>query len=1042
MKAIWRRLAGVIVGGLGAACALLLGLDGQREAVALAGQGSAGDLLISAVHVGLPGWGGLDEAFQIANPSLGPVVLTDSLQVVNQAGRALAFSSSGYTLAPGARIWCARNALSFTLAFGFAPALEYGYDSTPDVPNMSLDASFALSDHRGWLVLSQLQRVDTANPGGGSWPAGSNQDKSSMERRDPALGGEAGNWASSTNMSIGLDATGAPIVGTPRYTNTAYVPGVAAGASAVVINEVAWAGTAASPYDEWIELYNNTGQEIDLAGWLLRADDGMPSIQLNGKISARGFYLLERGDDNTVSNIRADQIYAGVLENEGETLSLYQVNVIDALVYGPEDVGAGMALAGIAAMPEAGWIGAPLLFYDGGSLSIEGQILFRKQDEATGALWPDTDSAADWANDVSPGRRLYGPVSEGDLYGKRVMYPGWEAAADRTLPAAVALSISMARSVAASPAASATLTVAVAPDNAYDVLADLLSQAREEILIGAYTFDSVWLTEVLTDRIRAGVQVTMLLEGGPGGGLSEAALWNCARIAEAGGRVYFMHHDPSARIYSRYRNQHAKYVVVDRRWVAVGSENFGNHGLPVDDKSNGTAGDRGVFVITDQRQVVDEVRALFAQDCDPLRHQDVVAYGQMLRYTVPPTYTAVYSTGGGGYAYMAPFSATLPGVAADRFELLVVPETALPIQEGLLGLVLRAGPGDRIDVEQLNEAQHWGAASSSPDVDPNPRLEAYIEAARNGARVRLLLDSGLDDQGKNRETALYVTGLAQAEGLDLQIRLGNPTQRGIHNKMLLVDLGPGEQYVHVGSINGSETANKINRELALQFRSPEAYAYLNRVFEYDWTHSGGAFDLWLPVVYNQIVPEAGHVVISEVVFKLPGGAEKGEWIELYNPTGEAVDLSGWMLGDAVYRTDYERRYAFPEGASIAPGGTLVIARQAASFRLLAYESQARADFEWQNSDETPNLIRTGWGKDEFLLGNEGDEVLLLDRENRVVDLLVYGSGACAGVIPFFDLSPVYNGHSLERRPANRDSDDCDRDFRVRYTPMPGAVSCW
>jgi hypothetical protein len=420
----------------------------------------------------------------------------------------------------------------------------------------------------------------------------------------------------------------------------------------------------------------------------------------------------------------------------------------------------------------------------------------------------------------------------------------------------------------------------------------------------------------------------------------------------------------------------------------------------------------------------------------------VVAYGQIPRYVVPPTYTAVYSTGGGAFVYLAPFSATLPGMTADRFEVLALPQTAMSPEEGLLGLVLQAGPGSRVDVEQMYEALHWGASESTSSVDPNPRLEAYIQAARSGARVRVLLDSGLDAEGKNRETAYYLTELARQEGLDLEVRLGNPTQRGIHNKMVLVDLGPDERYVHAGSINGSEMSNKANRELALQLRSPGVYSYLSQVFEYDWAHSGGAFDLWLPLVYHEAVSEADHVVISEVVFKLSGGAEKGEWIELHNPTANVVDLGGWKLGDAVHRTDYERRYAFPKGTTIVPGGTLVIARQAAAYRVQEYASQSFADFEWQNSDDTPNLIRTAWGEDEFLLGNDGDEVLLVDSKNRIVDVLVYGRGVCAGSRSYADVSLVYNGNSLERWPANRDSDDCGRDFRIRYLPAPGAVKSW
>jgi hypothetical protein len=458
----------------------------------------------------------------------------------------------------------------------------------------------------------------------------------------------------------------------------------------------------------------------------------------------------------------------------------------------------------------------------------------------------------------------------------------------------------------------------------------------------------------------------------------------------------------------------------------------------VDDKSNGTAGDRGVFVVIDQREVAEPLRALFARDSDPARYLDVVAYGEIPRYVVPPTYTAVYSPGGGGYEYMAPFSATLSGWIADRVQAYALPQTSMSTERGLLGLVLQAGPGDRVDVEQMNEALHWGASESSADVDPNPRLEAYVQAARNGAQVRILLDSGLDDEGRNRDTALYLVALAEAEGLDLEVRLGNPTQRGIHNKMVLVDRGPGEQCVHVGSINGSEASNKINRELAAQLCSPGVHIYLAQVFEYDWAHSGGIFDVWLPLIFRNAVRDSEHVVISEIVFKL-SGSEQGEWIELYNPTAYVIDLSDWRLGDAVYRRDYERRYAFPEGTTIAPLSTLVVARQAVAFRSLGYETQASADLEWHRSDDTPDMIRTDWGEDEFLLGNEGDEVLLLDSENRVVDVVVYGSGVFGGVVPFVDLVSVYNGNSLERWPANWDSDDCVRDFRVRYVPAPGAV---
>jgi phosphatidylserine/phosphatidylglycerophosphate/cardiolipin synthase-like enzyme len=873
-----------------------------------------------------------------------------------------------------------------------------------------------LADDGGALVLGRVLMMDTVNEDGGPWPAGTklSGDRRSMERIDPGLGGGDANWGTWFTQSIELDASGQPISGTPGYTNSVYWHSVTEPGAAVVINEIAWAGTGASYLDEWIELYNTTNADIDLRGWLLQAADGIPAVLLTGAVPARGFYLLERTDDSTVASRPADQIYKGPLEDEGETLYLYASGVVDAVVYGDAE----------PSFP--GWVGPPLQPYDEGSLAVGGQILVRKHAEFSGLPVTDTNQASDWANDSATGDVLYGPVSEGDIYGKRAQYPGWTwQTYTHTFQVAAA----------------GYVTVGIAPDNAYTVVAGLLNGAQESILVEGYTFESVWLTGILTERIAAGVQVTMLLEGAPAGGMSDQELWNCDQIVSAGGHVYMMHNDPVRLIYDRYANQHAKFILVDDRWLAVSTENFGNGAMPVDDKTNGTAGRRGVVLITDQNAAVHYARGLYERDCDPARYRDIVAYGSEARYVVPPTYTAVYSTGGGGFEYMAPFSVTMPAYQADHFEIVHAPETSLRYSDGLIALLLQAGPEDEVYVEQLYERLHWGASDSDVFADPNPRLEAYIQAARNGARVRILLDSGLDDRRQNDLTALYVLDVARREGLDLDARLGNPTRQGIHNKMVLAGVS-GAKYVHIGSINGSEASFKVNRELALQVRSAAAYDYLKGVFEYDWSHSSGPHEVLLPLVSRNYVPVADHVLISEVMFKQDGTAELGEWIELYNPTAEWVPIGGWYLGDAVQSTDYERMYAFPPGVAIPAGETLVVARRAIAYQELGYPGKPLPDFEWNDSGDVPNLFITPWGDGELELGNGGDEVLLFDPLMQVVDVVVYGTGSFPGVTSFGNVDDVFNGNSLERWPANRDSDDCSYDLHIRYTPDPGHVDAW
>lgn len=98
----------------------------------------------------------------------------------------------------------------------------------------------------------------------------------------------------------------------------------------VVINEIAWAGTtAATAQDEWIELYNRTAKSVSLSGWVLRSStDDKPYLNLTGAVAAGGYYLIERTDNNTVSNVLADFIApfgSGVgtgLVDSGEVLAL------------------------------------------------------------------------------------------------------------------------------------------------------------------------------------------------------------------------------------------------------------------------------------------------------------------------------------------------------------------------------------------------------------------------------------------------------------------------------------------------------------------------------------------------------------------------------------------------------------------------------------------------------------------------------------------------------------------------------------------------
>jgi len=98
--------------------------------------------------------------------------------------------------------------------------------------------------------------------------------------------------------------------------------------SDVVINEVMWMGSVGDSDDEWIELRNTTGSDINLAGWSIDgAGAGASAITISsGTIPANGYFLITRKSIATSAikdSITSDLVVSDmVLVNSGEALTL------------------------------------------------------------------------------------------------------------------------------------------------------------------------------------------------------------------------------------------------------------------------------------------------------------------------------------------------------------------------------------------------------------------------------------------------------------------------------------------------------------------------------------------------------------------------------------------------------------------------------------------------------------------------------------------------------------------------------------------------
>ncbi|MFN2164193.1 MAG: phospholipase D-like domain-containing protein [Candidatus Promineifilaceae bacterium] len=771
----------------------------------------------------------------------------------------------------------------------------------------------------------------------------------------------------------------------------------------VLIEAVYYDGYELQDADEAVAIRNLSEDSVDIGGWQL--SDGISNREISADTKIPPFEYIWLAADGAAFRRHFGFSPDATLTswpgfaNSGDEVLLYDIQgrLVDAVVYGQGNI------------ETSGWTGTAVQPYTvRGVFAAEGQILYRKIDAKSALPVPDSNSAADWAQDI-------GDVSQG----RRVRFPGWDVE-EFIFPV-----------TSRQPS---SLTISIAPDNAFETVTAAIDSARESIQITSLTFENLAISKSLVVALHRGVAVQILLEGSPVGGIADQEKAICEEIESAGGECWFMISDQDQRIHDRYRFMHAKYMIIDGNLALVNSENLSPNSMPYDSKSDGTWGRRGIIAITDAPEIVAALQRIFARDLDAENHSDIVRWqAGHAKYGLPSAgFVPIQQSG--GVTYTVRFREAVHFSDVELFELQQAPENLLRDGDGILGLIGSAGEGDTLLIEQLQERPYWGSSSSSSEADPNLRLESFIAAARRGATVRLLLDDFFDEDTSplsNAATCNIVNQLAKEEGLAIACRQSNPTGLGIHNKMILAHVD-GRGYIHVGSWNGTELASKGNREVALLARSDAAYDYLSAMFEGDWPNN-----IYFPLLARGFWGYASHPLISEVLYD-SHGRDEAEFIEIVNPTPGIVDLSGFGLGDAASRDDFEDVRRFPQGTIMQPHEVIVVALSASGF----YQTY----HYWPNFeiiDTMPAVVDLiddpSWGDTAALLrlGNQGDEVILRDKFDADVDVVVYGSGnyaeqeACALV--------TSSGYSLERIPYWRDSDNCPIDFREWPIPNPGTV---
>jgi predicted extracellular nuclease len=115
----------------------------------------------------------------------------------------------------------------------------------------------------------------------------------------------------------------------------------------------------------------------------------------------------------------------------------------------------------------------------------------------------------------------------------------------------------------------------------------------------------------------------------------------------------------------------------------------------------------------------------------------------------------------------------------------------------------------------------------------------------------------------------------------------------------------------------------------------------------------------------------GDITVNEIMQNPDAVFDSdGEWFEVYNPTGSAVDINGWTIKD----NDFDSHVIANGGPLLVPAGDYIVLGRNADFNT--------------NGGVTVAYQYTG-----FFLGNSADEVILLDASLVEIDRVEYDGGA-------------------------------------------------
>ncbi|MBC8045678.1 MAG: lamin tail domain-containing protein, partial [Fimbriimonadaceae bacterium] len=163
-----------------------------------------------------------------------------------------------------------------------------------------------------------------------------------------------------------------------------------------------------------------------------------------------------------------------------------------------------------------------------------------------------------------------------------------------------------------------------------------------------------------------------------------------------------------------------------------------------------------------------------------------------------------------------------------------------------------------------------------------------------------------------------------------------------------------------------------------------------------------------------------EIVFGEINYNSAADMNAGDWVEIYNTTSSAIDISGWKFAD---KND-TLLYYFPAGSNLSAGERFVLANDISSFA------------------ERHPLTTNYTGPFQFGLNKDGEELRLIDANGNIQFSVIYNDESP------WTAEPDGDGKTLELLNATGKMNDASNWFAgcpegspsIAYDPDCGAVN--